>query len=177
MALNGIIDGQTLTTFVFYVEFVTAASLSVCDQWGSIMEVSNCFSFFACETLSPSQPSTSTLGLLLASLHMVASWHLRLLPSKPEDTRAQLMFTSDQERCIEEMGGLWPACTIQGSNCCVSTQHTGDPHAMLSMQLSCLVLSCHCKSLIDSLSHGRGACPVLHCLAPINGVQTQPGQH
>eukprot|EP00891_Asterochloris_glomerata_P008581 jgi/Astpho2/8581/e_gw1.00126.12.1_t len=38
MALNGIIDGQTLTTFVFYVEFVTAASLSVCDQWGSIME-------------------------------------------------------------------------------------------------------------------------------------------
>ncbi len=41
MALNGIIDGQTLTTFVFYVEFVTAASLSVCDQWGSIMEVGN----------------------------------------------------------------------------------------------------------------------------------------
>ena len=54
MALNGIIDGQTLTTFVFYVEFVTAASLSVCDQWGSIMEVGKWF-LPACETLLPGQ--------------------------------------------------------------------------------------------------------------------------
>ena len=52
MALNGIIDGQTLTTFVFYVEFVTAASLSVCDQWGSIMEVGNCV---LCCPASPAQ--------------------------------------------------------------------------------------------------------------------------
>ena len=38
MALKGIITAQQLTTFVLYVEFVTYASLNVCDQWGSIME-------------------------------------------------------------------------------------------------------------------------------------------
>ena len=38
MALQGIITAQQLTTFVLYVEFVTYASLNVCDQWGSIME-------------------------------------------------------------------------------------------------------------------------------------------
>ena len=34
MALTGKITAEQLTTFVLYVEFVTAASLSVCDQWG-----------------------------------------------------------------------------------------------------------------------------------------------
>ena len=34
MALSGKISAEQLTTFVLYVEFVTAASLSVCDQWG-----------------------------------------------------------------------------------------------------------------------------------------------
>ena len=34
MALSGKITAEQLTTFVLYVEFVTAASLSVCDQWG-----------------------------------------------------------------------------------------------------------------------------------------------
>ena len=34
MALRGAITPEQLTTFVLYVEFVTAASLSVCDQWG-----------------------------------------------------------------------------------------------------------------------------------------------
>ena len=38
MALQGTITAQQLTTFVLYVEFVTYASLNVCDQWGSIME-------------------------------------------------------------------------------------------------------------------------------------------
>lgn len=38
MALGGRISPEQLTTFVLYVEFVTAASLSVCDQWGGIME-------------------------------------------------------------------------------------------------------------------------------------------
>ncbi|CAL8468057.1 g7596 [Coccomyxa elongata] len=38
MALGGRITPEQLTTFVLYVEFVTAASLSVCDQWGGIME-------------------------------------------------------------------------------------------------------------------------------------------
>lgn len=38
MALKGVITAQQLTTFVLYVEFVTYASLSVCDQWGTIME-------------------------------------------------------------------------------------------------------------------------------------------
>ncbi len=38
MALAGRISPEQLTTFVLYVEFVTAASLSVCDQWGGIME-------------------------------------------------------------------------------------------------------------------------------------------
>lgn len=38
MALKGVITAQQLTTFVLYVEFVTYASLNVCDQWGSIME-------------------------------------------------------------------------------------------------------------------------------------------
>lgn len=38
MALQGVITAQQLTTFVLYVEFVTYASLNVCDQWGSIME-------------------------------------------------------------------------------------------------------------------------------------------
>ena len=38
MALNGVITAQQLTTFVLYVEFVTYASLNVCDQWGAIME-------------------------------------------------------------------------------------------------------------------------------------------
>lgn len=35
MALSGSITPEQLTTFVLYVEFVTAASLSVCDQWGA----------------------------------------------------------------------------------------------------------------------------------------------
>ena len=38
MALKGVITAQQLTTFVLYVEFVTYASLNVCDQWGAIME-------------------------------------------------------------------------------------------------------------------------------------------
>ena len=38
MALSGQISPEQLTTFVLYVEFVTAASLSVCDQWGPLME-------------------------------------------------------------------------------------------------------------------------------------------
>lgn len=38
MALAGRISGQQLTAFVLYVEFVMAASLSVCDQWGGVME-------------------------------------------------------------------------------------------------------------------------------------------
>lgn len=33
MALKGIITPQQLTSFVMYVEFVTSASLAVCDQW------------------------------------------------------------------------------------------------------------------------------------------------
>jgi hypothetical protein len=35
MALRGQITAQQLTSFVMYVEFVTSASLSVCDQWVS----------------------------------------------------------------------------------------------------------------------------------------------
>ena len=38
MAMRGRITPQQLTTFVLYVEFVTSASLSVCDQWSGIME-------------------------------------------------------------------------------------------------------------------------------------------
>ena len=38
MALEGAINAQQLTSYVMYVEFVTAASLSVCDQWGPFME-------------------------------------------------------------------------------------------------------------------------------------------
>ena len=38
MALAGTINAQQLTSYVMYVEFVTAASLSVCDQWGPFME-------------------------------------------------------------------------------------------------------------------------------------------
>lgn len=38
MALRGQITAQQLTSFVMYVEFVTSASLSVCDQWGPAME-------------------------------------------------------------------------------------------------------------------------------------------
>lgn len=36
MALKGVINAQQLTSFVMYVEFVTSASLSVCDQWVSL---------------------------------------------------------------------------------------------------------------------------------------------
>ena len=108
MALNGIIDGQTLTTFVFYVEFVTAASLSVCDQWGSIMEVGNKI-FAACEALLPNQPSTRS-GLLPANLHMLASWHLRLMPSTLNLTRPS-RFSSGT---VKEVGGPWPGNAIWG---------------------------------------------------------------
>ena len=38
MALRGEISGQQLTSFVLYTEFVMSASLSVCDQWGGVME-------------------------------------------------------------------------------------------------------------------------------------------
>ncbi|DBA87924.1 TPA: hypothetical protein ACH3X1_004912 [Trebouxia sp. C0004] len=38
MALAGQVNPEQLTTFVLYVEFVTAANLSVCDQWGPLME-------------------------------------------------------------------------------------------------------------------------------------------
>ena len=38
MALQGIINAEQLTAYVMYVEFVTSASLSVCDQWGPFME-------------------------------------------------------------------------------------------------------------------------------------------
>ena len=38
MALQGDISGQQLTSFVLYTEFVMSASLSVCDQWGGVME-------------------------------------------------------------------------------------------------------------------------------------------
>lgn len=37
MALAGRITPQQLTSFYLYVDFVVAASLSVCDQWGAIM--------------------------------------------------------------------------------------------------------------------------------------------
>ncbi len=37
MALAGRITAQQLTSFYLYVDFVIAASLSVCDQWGAIM--------------------------------------------------------------------------------------------------------------------------------------------
>ena len=37
MALAGRITAQQLTSFYLYTDFVVAASLSVCDQWGSIM--------------------------------------------------------------------------------------------------------------------------------------------
>ena len=36
MALKGVITAQQLTSFVMYVEFVTSASLAVCDQWVSL---------------------------------------------------------------------------------------------------------------------------------------------
>lgn len=32
MALQGVINAEQLTSYVMYVEFVTSASLSVCDQ-------------------------------------------------------------------------------------------------------------------------------------------------
>ena len=38
IVLEGAINAQQLTSYVMYVEFVTAASLSVCDQWGPFME-------------------------------------------------------------------------------------------------------------------------------------------
>lgn len=38
MALQGLINAEQLTSYVMYVEFVTSASLSVCDQWGPFME-------------------------------------------------------------------------------------------------------------------------------------------
>ena len=38
MALQGVINAEQLTAYVLYVEFVAAASLSVCDQWGPFME-------------------------------------------------------------------------------------------------------------------------------------------
>lgn len=45
MALQGTISAQQLTAFVMYVEFVTSASLSVCDQWvGLPTSPSDCMS-------------------------------------------------------------------------------------------------------------------------------------
>ena len=38
MALAGQVSPEQLATFVLYMESVTAASLSVCDQWGPLME-------------------------------------------------------------------------------------------------------------------------------------------
>ncbi len=37
MALAARISAQQLTSFYLYTDFVVAASLSVCDQWGAIM--------------------------------------------------------------------------------------------------------------------------------------------
>lgn len=39
MALGGAATAEQLTAFCFYSEFLASALLSVCDQWGPIMEV------------------------------------------------------------------------------------------------------------------------------------------
>eukprot|EP00884_Botryococcus_braunii_P008726 jgi/Botrbrau1/17855/Bobra.0127s0095.1 len=38
LIVTGMITDKQLTSYVLYVEFVTSASLSVCDQWANIME-------------------------------------------------------------------------------------------------------------------------------------------
>ena len=39
MVLTGRLSAEQLTNFVFYVEFVTYASLNVCDEYTEFMEV------------------------------------------------------------------------------------------------------------------------------------------
>ena len=39
LALAGAVTAEQLTAFCFYAEFLASALLSVCDQWGPIMEV------------------------------------------------------------------------------------------------------------------------------------------
>jgi hypothetical protein len=41
-AYTGTITAEQLTSFMFYVQLVTASSLAVCDQYGAIMEVCGC---------------------------------------------------------------------------------------------------------------------------------------
>lgn len=38
-ALKGVITPEQLTAFILYVEFVTTASIAVCEQYASVMEV------------------------------------------------------------------------------------------------------------------------------------------
>ena len=40
LALAGAASAEQLTAFCFYSEFLASALLSVCDQWGPIMEAS-----------------------------------------------------------------------------------------------------------------------------------------
>jgi ATP-binding cassette subfamily B (MDR/TAP) protein 9 len=42
MVYAGTISAEQLTSFMFYVQLVTASSLAVCDQYGAIMEVCVC---------------------------------------------------------------------------------------------------------------------------------------
>lgn len=39
MVYQGFITAEQLTSFMFYVQLVTASSLAVCDQYGAVMEV------------------------------------------------------------------------------------------------------------------------------------------
>lgn len=41
--VQGVLTAEQLTQFIFYVEFVTYASLNVCDEYTELMEVSSCF--------------------------------------------------------------------------------------------------------------------------------------
>lgn len=64
MALQGTISAQQLTAFVMYVEFVTSASLSVCDQW---------VGFAYQPILSPwTGPPESQVGVSVSSLTLVS---------------------------------------------------------------------------------------------------------
>lgn len=48
MVYQGLITAEQLTSFMFYVQLVTASSLAVCDQYGAVMEVRTVKLWLAC---------------------------------------------------------------------------------------------------------------------------------
>ena len=75
MALAGQVNPEQLTTFVLYVEFVTAASLSVCDQWGPLMEAIGASERVMFYLDKPSAPQIAAGSTLPAWSGQV--WHVK----------------------------------------------------------------------------------------------------